>query len=88
MVREGMTDAEIGALLGVQGQRVYHIRKQLGIPAGRAPGGWQGTRPEGEQTSVPVPPSEIYEENGHTVRRYPALYADGVPAQPTARPRR
>lgn len=74
MVKKGMSDEEIGQALKIKSG--YYARDSLGIKAGRPPGGWQVTRSEPEEPEPVIEPELVYEENGVTVRRYPARYAE------------
>lgn len=88
MVQEGMSDVEISEKFGVTRVTIYFARQALGIPAGRKAGGRQAMSPPAEPPPV-CSPQETYEENGVTVKRYPARYAEGAGVQTvTARPRR
>lgn len=74
MAAEGMSDIEIGYELGISRKQVYNIRNEHGILHGRA-----SRDPQPKPPEVPEPviePELVYEENGVTVRRYPARYAE------------
>jgi hypothetical protein len=76
MVRRSMSDAQMAKVLGVTSAHVSYIRSKLGIPAGRKPGGWQGMRAEIVKPPEEVQPVDVYEENGVTVKVYPARWAE------------
>ncbi|MDY3551429.1 hypothetical protein R5W24_000505 [Gemmata sp. JC717] len=74
MAAKGMSDEAMGIELGISGQLVYLTRKKHGIPSGKKSGG--GNRKSTEPPEPVLEPELIYQENGVTVKRYPARYAE------------
>ena len=85
---KGMTDAQIGQVLGLEGSTVCAIRKKLGITKKKR----KMTGARGRQNlrqQEPAAEGETYtDEAGLTVTRYPARFAEGVTAIVTAKAKR
>lgn len=65
-----MTDEQIGVFYGVTDVTIWRVRHLLGIPNTPRKRTFKPTPPK------PTEPEMTYEENGVTVRRYPARYAE------------
>jgi hypothetical protein len=84
LVDADLTDAEIGAEIGLDGWAVRRVRKLLGIASAFK----QGQRRPVVPPRAPDPVATYTDESGRTVTVYPTLYADGAFTQGcTARPR-